>query len=226
MYTEITIAGAQIQALYDAFGDIPKPISIDACPCCVDRLEIEQLLSTPLKEITSRNLAGYAASVFNTSGDIDDFLYFLPRILEISVTDPAWYPDLEIICGKLRKASWLSWSEPKILAIRQLFDTIFIQIITAEPIDGNSVENSICAFARSGDKIDRFLKLLEQNRYIKALISYYEVNSEPLLKGKLSSPFWHDYRQEMSEIVNWFNSPEIYERIQIAYGIDSQSHGA
>lgn len=221
MHTEITIAGVQIQALYAAFSDVPKPISIEACPCCVDRLEIAHLLSTPLKEITSKNLAGYAATVFNTSGDIDDFLYFLPRILEISVTDPAWYPDLAIICGKLRTASWLAWSEPKILAIRQIFDTIFIQIIIAESIDGNSVEDSICAFARSGDKIDRFLKLLEQDRHIKALISYYEVNSETLLKGKLSNSFWHDSRQEMSEIVNWFNSPEIYARIQTAYGIES-----
>jgi hypothetical protein len=220
MYAKITIAKEQIQALYYAFDDVPKPTSIDVCPCCVDRFELEHLLSTPLKEITAKNLAGYAATVFNTSGGIDDFLYFLPRILEVSVTDPGWYPDLEITCGKLSKASWLSWAEQRVLAIRQLFDTIFTQIITAESLDGDAIEASICAFARSGDKIDRFLKLLEEDRYAKALISYYEANSETLLKGKLSSAFWHGYRQEMLAIVNWFNSPEIYARIQTAYGIE------
>ena len=52
-----------IEAVSAAFSDVSKPSSIDACPCCVDRENINKLLSTPLKDLTSEDLDDYTVSV-------------------------------------------------------------------------------------------------------------------------------------------------------------------
>jgi hypothetical protein len=40
-----------IDVLYRAFDDVAKPRHVDGCPCCIEKKEIEVLLSTPLREI-------------------------------------------------------------------------------------------------------------------------------------------------------------------------------
>src|SRR5882762_1635090 len=100
MNTEIQAA---IEALYAAFSDAPKPMIIEGCPCCIERKDVDVLLTTPLRQITPDQLTNYAASVFLTVGSIEDFLYLLPRILEISACDPSWWPDPEVISGALKK---------------------------------------------------------------------------------------------------------------------------
>jgi hypothetical protein len=76
-----------IDAVYAAFASVPKPLRIDGCACCVDENEVTVLLTKPLREISPSALSSYASSVFLTVGDKQDFRYFLPRILEISVSD-------------------------------------------------------------------------------------------------------------------------------------------
>ena len=74
-----------IEELYAAFSDVPAPSTIDACPHCVDDKGLEKLLNTDLRDLEPDDLSSYASSAFLTVGDIPDYLYFLPRILEISV---------------------------------------------------------------------------------------------------------------------------------------------
>ncbi len=74
----------------------PKPSSIQGCPCCVDNKEICSLLSTPLREITGGELSSYSSSAFLTVGREADYLYFLPRIVEIGFTEAGWWPDIEV----------------------------------------------------------------------------------------------------------------------------------
>ena len=88
-----SLSNRVIQALedvYRVFAALSKPREIEACPCCIDRLSLCTLLSTPLRELTPDQLSPYASSVLLTAGDEMDFRYFLPRMLEISLRDRHW----------------------------------------------------------------------------------------------------------------------------------------
>ena len=85
-----------IEALYQAFAVMPKPKHIDGCPCCIDRKETGVLLGKALRTITPEEMASYASSAFLTVGEVADYLYFLPRIIEITATEPSWWPDPEV----------------------------------------------------------------------------------------------------------------------------------
>ncbi|MGL6074018.1 MAG: hypothetical protein ACRC8S_07645 [Fimbriiglobus sp.] len=85
-----------IEALYSAFAVYPRPRDIDGCPCCIARKRIDVLLAKNLRTLTSDELASYSRSAFLTVGDKADYLYFLPRILEITATDLSWWPSPEV----------------------------------------------------------------------------------------------------------------------------------
>lgn len=90
-----------IDALYAAFAAVRRPTGIVGCPCCIEDKQIAVLLSRPLRELSAEELSSYASSVFLTVGDEEEFRYFVPRILEISATDPGWWPDPEV--GRRRR---------------------------------------------------------------------------------------------------------------------------
>src|SRR5262249_9287001 len=101
---------AALEALYQAFA-APPPARIEGCPCCLDRKDVKTLHIKPLREQSDKDLASYAASVFLTVGDVADFRYFLPRLLELSATVGGWWPSPEVAIGKLKLAGWRSWRE-------------------------------------------------------------------------------------------------------------------
>ena len=99
-----------IEQLYRSFGGIPKPHHIDGCPCCINRKEIGTLLGKSLRAITPPELAPYASSAFLTVGDVMDYMYFLPKILEITATDSSWWPDPEVTGRAIRSANPDAWT--------------------------------------------------------------------------------------------------------------------
>ena len=102
---------AAIEDLYLAFSDLPSPKSIDACPCCIDDKNLDKLVNAIAREVSPEDLTSYASSAFLTAGDIPDYLYFLPRILEISVRDEWWWPDIEITGRALLETNIPTWPD-------------------------------------------------------------------------------------------------------------------
>ena len=100
-----------VEQLYAVFGNVPVPRQIDACPCCLLDTEVAVLLTTPLRDLTPEQLTSYASSVTMTVGSVDDFRYFLPRILEIVATERSWWPDVEVVFGILHRAKWQQWDK-------------------------------------------------------------------------------------------------------------------
>lgn len=70
-----------VQQLYNAF-DAPRPLAIDGCPCCTTPQELRELVVTPLRQLDSALLGRYAFKAMSTMGSEQDYLYFLPAILE------------------------------------------------------------------------------------------------------------------------------------------------
>lgn len=73
--------------LYRAFHRDHPPMEIDFCDHCLAPAQIEPLLRTPLRQLTADNLNRYAWNALSTAGEIDDFKYFLPRLLELFAAD-------------------------------------------------------------------------------------------------------------------------------------------
>jgi hypothetical protein len=201
-----------VEGLYAAFAGTPRPHYVDGCPCCIERKEIGTLLSKPIREISADELSSYASSVFLTVGDEADFLYFLPRIFEISATYPSWWPDPEVALGKLSYVKWKEWDKEKRAAIEAFIEAVFEHLVVSDTSDSDSW---FCAIARTGRAIEPLLERIKNEG--KPLIALYEWNSTSLTKGKLSNEFWDDIPDSRQFVIAWFQSEEIKKKINEQY---------
>ncbi|MDQ8756484.1 hypothetical protein RCO27_09600 [Sphingosinicella sp. LHD-64] len=121
------------------------------------------MLTTPLRELTGQQLWRYVSGAFLTVGGELDFRYLLPRILDISVSDPTNANDPEIVLGKLRLANWRSWSAAEQGVIEEFLDAWFEWALArdlAEVDDGwigTEAESVLCGAARAGLPLARWL---------------------------------------------------------------------
>ncbi|MBN2431541.1 MAG: hypothetical protein JXQ27_08705 [Acidobacteria bacterium] len=194
-----------IDGLYDTFGRYPVPARIEACPCCLDEAEKTLLLSKPLRQLEGAELVGYTANVFLTVGAIADFLYFLPRILEICAEDEHW-PDPEIVLGKLPLASWTEWPAPEQAAVREYCDAVFAHILATDET-GDDLDSWLCALARGGLALPAYLAFLQENK--TAFLAWYHWNSAARRQGRLANPFWESIPEEAAQVMEWLASAEI-----------------
>jgi hypothetical protein len=124
---------------------------------------VDVLLTTPLRELTGQELWRYVSGAFLTVGSQSDFRYLLPRILDISVSDPANANDPEIVIGKLDLANWRSWDAGERGAIEDFLDAWFEWAIARDLADaddgyiGTEAESVLCGAARAGLPISRWL---------------------------------------------------------------------
>lgn len=203
-----------IEQLYRAFASTPKPRHIDGCPCCIDRKEIHVLLGKSLRAITPSEMASYASSAFLTVGDVADYLYFLPRILEITATDLSWWPDPEVTGRAIRTANPQTWNATQ----RAALDAYLEAVIDAAIKTGDYflLDGWICAIARMGFDVRPYLGQIA--KCPEAVLAYFEANAESLPRNKLANAFWELPCPGHDAVVDWFFSPEIAKVPFEAYG--------
>lgn len=194
-----------INSFYEAFSDMPKPEVIHGCEHCIDEKDIDTLLSKPLRELSSDDLSSYASSAFLTVGEVDDYLYFLPRILELSIRDEQWWPDVEVTGRTVKSADLDSWPETRRRAMTNLLSAI-IQDLVDTP-NGWRIDEWMCAIGRMGLDVRSFLSIIEEND--NAVLEYWKVNADKLDNGVLSNAFWELPNEQHDKIVRWFQSAKI-----------------
>jgi hypothetical protein len=192
----------------------PKPRTIDGCPCCIEDKRLAKLLASPLREIDSKDLASYASSAFLTVGSVADYLYFLPRILEISATDDSWWPDVEVTGRAIRSSAPESWPPPRRVALQRMFVDVINDAV--ESCEDYKLDGWICAIARSGFDVGPCLEKLMKTP--RAVLAYFEDNAARLPERKLSNGFWDLPCAAHDEIVAWFFSDKVSRILYDAYG--------
>ena len=205
-----------IDGLYEAFGDVPKPVNIVGCSCCIEDKDIPTLLSKPLRELAPAELTHYAASAFLTVGEVADYLYFLPRIMEILATDFGWWPDPEVVARAINTAGFNSWSEVRRGALLLYFDAVVEESLTSAD-GGFDLDSWICALGRLHLDLTPYLTRIAKSG--SRLIEFYESNSARLINGRLSNGFWDEAPEEEKQVVAWFQSPETQRLISAGYGM-------
>ena len=213
MATELKEA---IDSVYAAFAAVPRPREIEGCPCCIEDKEVDVLLAKPLREISPEELSSYASSVFLTIGCEKDFHYFLPRILEVTVTDLGWWPDIEVTGRALENAKWLTWPEAEREAIKRFFDAQFSGLLTESV--GSELDSWLCGISLAGLELAPFLTRLEANT--SAVLEIYGWNANPIMERRLTNGFWDDTSKGASQLIEWFYSTDVSLMILKAYGVD------
>ncbi|MGB7207477.1 MAG: hypothetical protein WBD27_02340 [Pyrinomonadaceae bacterium] len=203
-----------IDDLYKAFAEVPRPEMIQACPCCMTADEVDALLAKPLRDLTADELSSYASSALLTVGDVPDYLYFLPRILEISIFDDSWWPCIEVSGKKLEMADAASWPPERRTALSDFFYAAVDRLLGSK-IYGR-IDEWVCAIAAIEMDPHPFLARIEADP--DAVLEYFKANAKCLPAGKLCNPFWENPAPEYDEIVTWFKSEAVSKILFDAYG--------
>jgi hypothetical protein len=109
-----------VAALYEVFAGYPLRDWTDPCPHCLTADDERSLRRAPLRELTAADLQQFTADSLMLWGDLDDLKHFLPRILEIAVTDGFDFPDVEVVYGHLAYGSFATWPAAEQAAVRDL----------------------------------------------------------------------------------------------------------
>ncbi len=190
---------AALEAVYRAFDGRP-PSVIHGCPCCITTRGTDVLLTTPLRQITGQALWRYVSGAFLTVGDVQDFRYLLPRVLDVSVFDPsnANYP--EVVLGKLSLANWRTWEVDEQDAIEEFIDAWFEHVLEAElalagddEINGD-IEHILCGAACAGMAPDRWFGRLDEPNVVPIVSNLKEhLPSKP-------SGFWEEVPEAFHQL--------------------------
>lgn len=205
-----------IDALYAGFAAVRRPNGIAGCPCCIGDKEIAVLLARSRRDLTPEELSSYASSVFLTVGGEEDFLYFVPRILEISATDSGWWPDPEVVARALAEARWHEWPVEQREAVARVWDERFTELI--EAAEGSELDSWLCGLARAGLDLAPFLARLSQRP--AAVLALYGWHANEIVEHRLANGFWEDAPRGCQEVIAWFHSREISRLILDNYGVD------
>jgi hypothetical protein len=224
-----------IEALYQAFSDQPKPLDIEGCIHCVSRELIEGMLSTPLRQITSAQIGEYASSVLNTVGSDADYLYYLPRILELSATDIYWPTAIETNGKHIKQSTLEQWPVARKQALIAYFHAALDQLLAQSAYEDQEdldeitlpfdieewsapsfkLDAWICCIASTGLDIRPFLTQVQQ--YPAHCMCLYDVNSREIKAGKLGA-FWDNDTPNAQIFLQWLTSNELRSIIEQHYG--------
>lgn len=203
-----------IDELYAAFSRVPKPQHIDGCECCADEDDLRRLLSFPVREIPPDVLSPYAASALLTVGSVEDYLFFIPRILHVHVIDGSFWPDPAITGRAISQTNPGDWPEPRRNALISFFGNVVRHSL--DPDRHHQIDDWLCTIANTGLPTSTYLSDISQSQ--DAVLAYFNENAAQLPQRKLSNSFWELPNSGHDEIVDWFYSTNIRKIIFDAYG--------
>ena len=195
-----------IRALYTAYSVFDKPSQIDSCECCHTEEEKKILVSNSLESLTCNQLNDFVISSFNTIGDTEDFLYFLPRILELAFTN---YQEFDCDIGLLGQKLYQSRFWERGGTLKASVDTALLAHFEHQVLQDTDwnyqMSDWVCCVGNATPEIQPFLSLLLGSPYFK---EFYEQEHRYAVKGKLSDAFWEENHGNRAKIVSWLLGPE------------------
>jgi len=209
---------SKFEPLYASFSKHTKPKSIDACKCCVNADEITLLLGKNLREISAAEISNYASSVFLTAGSKSDFMYFFPRILELSLTDKFNWPDPEVVFNSVLNSEYDSWSEYQKDTVNFLLKDKFNELFETDE-DGSDIEQWLCAISRVEPSISYYLDLIENHTDITVLHRFVDWNSDAIPSNKLANEFWDKCPEQEKQVVVWLRQGKSAKHLYDMYGM-------
>jgi hypothetical protein len=181
----------------------------------------------PLKSLTPTDLALVAEQVPYRGGNVDVYRHYLPRILDIAITEDFDWPDFEAVMShlaytpRLDSIQWTEWPEHEQNALRMLFDSVWSEILTVG-LDLLSADDFLCGLSNAAVDLSPFLERwarFTDPMSAQQLLWFLEDNPQ-LTDGRVRNAFWSvDKPWEASNkrlLVRWANSEQLKSQVQLA----------
>lgn len=200
-----------IEGLYTAFADAKRPSAIDMSPV-KDPADFAALLGVPLRQLTAEHLWHYSFSLFLTVGNIAEFEYFFPRIIELA-SAPFSPLEIEVVFKKPAMAGWPNeWRKDR----RKAFQAYLDAMVGSWASTVCEISDWVCALSSCLPDMDTYLDVLmsDSDAANENLLAFHESNRESLIKNKLSNSFWDRSSETHARVVAWLERADVQERIQ------------
>jgi hypothetical protein len=212
-----------VDELYAVFGLLRRPARVEGCPHCVGPDEDRRLLDRPLRSLPPEDLARYAAKALNTWGGVEEFRYFVPRLLECAAADAFGYPDPEIVFGKLVSAEWTTWAADERAAVEA-----FLKAWWAEALEGHPVRPGIStrlsSLATTGVALNPFLDdwgRLATSAAIRHLHEFVIDDVEWRPDPRLIL-FWDRHGPGYRQVIAWLTDGRLVAAVEAAFGAETR----
>ncbi len=202
---------AAIETVYDSFSDVKMPAFVDGCTCCMTEAEYETLTAKPLRLLSTSELNKYASAVFHTMGSEDDYQYFLPRILELTLQDDVeWLSGIEITANKIQMAGFETWGQKKQAAITNLWLAVVRESASSasDPELAGFVAWNIDSWLAAATliPIDVTPMLAELEGSPDIIRELYNMHFPMVLNGQLHNAFLETPSEGQTQIAVWLRT--------------------
>lgn len=210
----------EIENLYRVFSTYKATLAGSSPLTPLDEITRTKLLQTPLKQLGENDLDTYLLKALTTWGDLNDFKYFLPRLIETLTKDS------ETVYLKIAYGKWREWPEAEKKSLTDYFKQFFIWSLNQSAIGQNKydfeqtlillsiVEENISPYfdiwKYYGDTREESAGLFSALEHLNNFI--YENRNSILTTKRLSHSFWKKYPEQEMQIVNWLLNKSTYER--------------
>jgi hypothetical protein len=213
---------AAIERLYAAFADVPAPEAIPACGCCntgtdwrAGGFQGGTVSLAPLgdgrelRALTDDDVRGYAWDVLLTAGSLDDFTYYLPRLLELMARGENGWDGAALTQRFDDWAHFDGWPEPHRRAVLDFFAAWWSATL-AEPNTGPRIEDVLCTTSGIVTDLRSFLDewLHHDGAATENLVAFLEFEFERLSRGGLVDAFWQP--EPLAFVVRWVLDADTY----------------
>lgn len=201
MYQPGSDLHAAVERAFEVFAAYTRPHRLCASPLRDPDEILRRLSAAPLRELTGEDIGPYCGWALTTVGNDRDYRHFLPRILELAVTEPFWMgTEPPVLAGKLQMSDWRNWPVAERAAVTGFFHAAFDAAVMQHPDTGHHASRWLCGLVASGEEPDlalrRWLAATAENAALQ-LASFIDDQAKNWRRsGAVSGSWWDDLPME------------------------------
>lgn len=214
---------AALEEMYAAFARYRPAAPPTHCRCCHAPDAGDLLLARPLREMTADDLEEFAGSALWTFGDVPDYKYFLPRLLEL-LAQGKLLTDAESLIGRLSQGDLRSWPAEEQQIVERCLMELWRATLRSEQ-RGIEADEVLCGIGRAVEDLRPFLAAWSSAPDAAAcrhLIAFLDWNWESLqtTPPKLGNAYWGSEATE-KQVLAWLGDPATWEAFSTAKALDA-----
>jgi hypothetical protein len=206
---------SKIENTYSQLAQYPCPSVLESSPLRDANAILSDLTAAPLRKLSTSQIGYYAGCAITTVGDENDYRHFLPRILELAITESCSMGlDPEVIASKIKLTNWLNWPTPQRTAIAELYRSAFLDLMKPNSVLGDDnigmAESWLCGFVLLEQNLEPLLEEVLNSRSIVESLHFVTLIAQ--LGSSLADKTGHWDEIENSDrqlIASWLLSPDI-----------------
>ncbi|HEV7289807.1 hypothetical protein [Sphingomonas sp.] len=191
-----------IEHSYLVFAGMPCPRKLETSHLRNGDEILRALTSAPLRELGGEQVGPYSGWAITTVGNDRDYRHFLPRIIELAVTEPVWLgTEPPVTASRLEMATWRAWPADQQSAVLRLFHAAFDAMIARHPDEWPSeAAEWFCGIANLGQPVappfERWRSSTSANAALNMARFIISESRHLRQHGEVRGSFWKDVSED------------------------------